>query len=146
LEWHDRRHYRRIKVEPFTPARYRIARRRPAAAVLGKTLKKRAVPAATDPSGLPPQWPARPLMEVKSCRRRRVWRRLKPWQDERRGLALKKQFFAAPILLERIIRRGASGRASLENLGKTLEERSRRCVTLAFKAFGRGLRKWVTSW
>jgi hypothetical protein len=42
-------------------------------------------------------------MDVKLCRRRRVWRRLKAWQAVRRSVALKKQFFAAPILLKRII-------------------------------------------
>jgi hypothetical protein len=68
-----------------------------------KRAEKRAMSVAPDPRGSPDGCRNDNLTDVKLCRRRRVWRRLKAWQAVRRSLALKKQFFAAPILLKRII-------------------------------------------
>jgi hypothetical protein len=119
------------------------ARLRPAAAILGKTVKKRAVSVAAGTSACCDNGRYNQSTDLKICRRYCVRPRLKAWQGCASRQSPKIRFVAAPILLERII--GGALLGGL-HLGKTLEERSRRCVTLAFKAFGRGPRKWVTSW
>jgi hypothetical protein len=105
-------------------------------------VKKRAAPVAADPSACCDNDLHDQMADVKISHKSRVRRRLRAWQGYASRQSAEMQFVTAPILLERIIG-GALGGL---HLGKTLEERSRRCVTLAFKAFGRGPRKWVTSW
>jgi len=89
----------------------RVVDRTPAAAILGKTVKKRAVSVAADPSACCDNGLHDQLTDVKISHRRRVRRRLRAWQRYASRQSAEMQFVPAPILLERIIG-GALGRAS----------------------------------
>jgi hypothetical protein len=79
------------------------ARLRPAAAILGKTVKKRAVSVAADNRACCGNGRHDRLADAKICHPHRVRPRLKAWQDRASRQSPKIRFVAAPILLERII-------------------------------------------
>jgi len=79
------------------------ARLRPAAAIVGKTVKKRAVSVAADNKACCDDCRYDQPTDVKKCRRHRVRPRLMAWRDRASRQSPKIRFVAAPILLERII-------------------------------------------
>jgi hypothetical protein len=86
-------------------------RPRPAAAIVGKTVKKRAVSVAADTSAWCDNGRYDQSTDAQICHRHRGRPRLKAWQRYASRQSAELQFVAAPILLERIIG-GALGRAS----------------------------------
>jgi hypothetical protein len=88
------------------------------AAVLGKTMKKRAVSVAAYPSACCDSGLHDRLSNVKIYRRYRVQPRLMAWQRCASRQRRKKQFVAAPILLERIIGGALLGGLHRKTLGR----------------------------
>jgi hypothetical protein len=79
------------------------ARLRPAAAIVGKTVKKRAVSVAAGTSACCDNGRYDQPTDAKICRRHRVRPQLMARQDRASRQSPKIRFVAAPILLERII-------------------------------------------